>query len=598
MLTIQAMTMGAVGLWVVRCWLAKSYRLLWPPACWAVALFLIYAVVRYRMVLAEGGVEYIARVELIEVLIYGALFFVMVNNLSRQEATQLTSLTLFGLGTLLSMYAIFQFLTKSKWVLWSPQYEGYIGRGSATFMCPNHLAGFLEMLLPLTLAFTLTGRFKPTAKVFLAYSVLAIFAGIGVTLSRGGWTATGMALLVFFGLLLRRRGHRLTALVFLVLLLGAFGLFFKNLPFLQRRLNVVLNENQLSDARFRLWKPTVHMWQDHFWWGVGPAHFDARFRLYRPDDVQMRPLYAHNDYLNTLADWGLVGMVLIAAALVLLYWGVLQTWKFVRRSNDLAAKQSNRSAFVLGAAVALFAILVHSFVDFNMHLPANAILAITLMALLAGHCRFATERYWFKLSWVGKLTVTGLCLVFLGYLSEQGWRRGREYVLLDRAAKATELQPKLASLKAAYSIDPQNSETTYQLGETLRLASWQGFEGYQQLATEALQWFDKGIKLNQFDPYNYLRYGMCLHWLDRHGEAAHFFEKALSLDPRSYYMLGLMGWHCFQLEKYDEAKRWFEEAVYQAHWAPEYHSHKYETGVFYLDLIKRLNQAGAGQNRQ
>ena len=43
----------------------------------------------------------------------------------------------------------------------------------------------------------------------------------------------------------------------------------------------------------------------------------------------------------------------------------------------------------------MLAILIHSFMDFNMHIPANAMVAVTLMALLSCYLRFATDRYWF-----------------------------------------------------------------------------------------------------------------------------------------------------------------------------------------------------------
>jgi O-antigen ligase len=48
------------------------------------------------------------------------------------------------------------------------------------------------------------------------------------------------------------------------------------------------------------------MWKDHFWFGVGPAHFDERFRSYRPADfhLQLRPERAHNDYLNYAGGFG------------------------------------------------------------------------------------------------------------------------------------------------------------------------------------------------------------------------------------------------------------------------------------------------------
>ena len=69
------------------------------------------------------------------------------------------------------------------------------------------------------------------------------------------------------------------------------------------------------------------MWRDHVWFGVGPGHYDAYFRLYRPQSMQARPEYAHNDYLNTLADWGVVGCGILFAGLALLFTGVAKTWK-------------------------------------------------------------------------------------------------------------------------------------------------------------------------------------------------------------------------------------------------------------------------------
>ena len=54
----------------------------------------------------------------------------------------------------------------------------------------------------------------------------------------------------------------------------------------------------------------MKIWQANYWWGAGPAHFDHLFRIYRDPHVQARADRVHNDYLNTLADWGVVGAVL------------------------------------------------------------------------------------------------------------------------------------------------------------------------------------------------------------------------------------------------------------------------------------------------
>ena len=90
---------------------------------------------------------------------------------------------------------------------------------------------------------------------------------------------------------------------------------------------------------------------------------------------------------------------------------------------------------MLGASLGLAAILAHSAVDFNMHIPANAILAITLMALLSSHLRFATELLvGLEAAWEGPVA-SGWCwgVVFLGL---QGWRQAAEYVRLERAGRA------------------------------------------------------------------------------------------------------------------------------------------------------------------
>ena len=157
-----------------------------------------------------------------------------------------------------------------------------------------------------------------------------------------------------------------------------------------------------------MWGAAVRMWQDHFWWGVGPALYDYRFREYRPESLQTRPDRVHNDYLNLLADWGAAGGVIVLAGIVTFAAGLSKTWKRIRpKENDFDRVTSNRFAFLLGASAGLLALAVHSLVDFNLHIPANAILGVTLLALLSSNLRFATERYRLTLRIPVKMLVTG-----------------------------------------------------------------------------------------------------------------------------------------------------------------------------------------------
>ena len=254
-----------------------------------------------------------------------------------------------------------------------------------------------------------------------------------------------------------------------------------------------------------LWRAAIQVWQENVWWGVGPAHYDYRFRQFRPVEIQLRPYWAHNDYLNALAEWGVVGTTLVASAWVLLGLGVLKTWPAVRSSpRDLGPDRgSNKFALVIGASIGLAAILAHSVVDFNMHIPANAILAIALMALVSSCLRFATERYWVTVRTWGKLVASVVLLAGVVYLGQQGWHHATEYVWLKRAAGAPSFSPaQAACLKKAFAADPMNAETACAIGEAFRMQSSEGGDNYPQLAEQAIEWFDRSIKLNPWGVYS------------------------------------------------------------------------------------------------
>jgi len=555
-LVLEGLTLGVILLWGLRLWLSPRARLLWPPICWAVAAFAVYAIGRYR----TAEIEYVARQELIQTLVCAFLFFAILNNLHRQESTQTISLALIFLALGISGYAIGQFLTHSDhvWGFVTP----YTGRGCGTYICPNHLAGLLEMVLPLGMAYMLLSRVKTVTKVFIGYASLVILGGIAVSLSRGGWFATALMLLVFFTVLSFRRTHRLPSLVLLGLLLAAGAYLGPKSLSLQSRLEDMFPAGKISNQRFELWRPAVELWRENIWWGIGPAHFNYRFHEHRPADIQLEPDRVHNDILNTLVDWGIVGAAIVTAAWVLLYAGVFKTWRYVHGTlGDFGRKQSNKLAFVFGASLGLLAILFHSALDFNMHIPANAILAVALMALLTSHLRYATERYWITPGPWTKIIASVLLLAGLAYLGNQTCRAAREWVWLNRAAREPNYSPtQAAALKQAFAAEPMNPETAFTLGEVFRIQSWEGGDNYRELAQQAMEWYARGIKLNRFNGFNYLRYGMCLDWLGRHDEAGPYFNRADEHDPSGYYTAANIGWHFVQVQDYAAARSWLERS--------------------------------------
>jgi O-antigen ligase/Tfp pilus assembly protein PilF len=552
---------AVILLWGARLWLNPRPKLLWPPICWAVIAFTLYAIARY----ATADIEYVARQELMRILVYAFLFFAIINNLHRQEHVQVITLALVFLAMSISFYAVYQFLADSTRV-WHV-FTQYDHRASGTYICPNHLGGFLEMLLPLALAFSIASRLKPVSKIFLAYATFAMLAGIAATVSRGAWLATAFSLLVFFIVLLFHRSFRLPALLFLVLIVGATVVFMpRNYSFQARYKKLVVEGKLDDDLRFFMWEPALKVWQDNLWWGAGPAHFDYRFRQHRPEMVQLQPDRVHNDFLNALADWGLTGAALIASALVLLAIGIVKTWNAVRNTApDLSGKQtSNKFAFLLGGTIGLIAILVHSVVDFNMHIPANAMLAVTLMALLSSHLRFATESYWFAMGRWSRIAATVVLIAGAVYLGLQTTRRAREnywLALFYNHLPDAYSQAQVDVLKKAFAIDPKNFDTAYNIGEAYCRQSQEGGEDYKELAAKAMEWFERAMKLNPWDGYNYLRYGWCLDWTGRQSESQPYFSKAEQLDPNGYYTMFYIGKHFVELGDFAAARPWLERSL-------------------------------------
>jgi tetratricopeptide (TPR) repeat protein len=223
---------------------------------------------------------------------------------------------------------------------------------------------------------------------------------------------------------------------------------------------------------------------------------------------------------------------------------------------------SSRYAFYLGAVSGLFALAVHSLVDFNLHIPANVLAGVTLLALVASNLRFATERHWLRARLPVRLALTGALGVAMVYFAAQGWRRGGETYWLAQSENLPDFSPeRAAALQRALACEPQNFQTDYDIGECFRMQSLAGGNNYAAQAQSALNFYAQGTRLNPHDAYCPLRSGMCLDWLGRHAEAEPFYHAAETLDPNGNYVVANIGWHFVQTGDYAAARQWFTRAI-------------------------------------
>ena len=558
---LEAMSAIMLILWIVRMNLMKDPALFWPRLCWLLLLFVGYAHWQYF----SADVKYTARRELFRVLVYFVAFLVVLNQLNRQEHLRLIALTVFSVASLMAMVAIYQYVAHPKLIWGVPRAAAYLGRGSGTFINPNHLAGYLEMVLPLGVSLSIMGRFGPATRVTLGYFSGVILVGIGATLSRGGVVGCLVGLVGLGLWLIVRRHWWKRGLIFGIVLASiGWGIWQKSST-LQNRFNSLQGRTfEQADTRHFFWHAAWSMWRDHPWFGVGPGHFADRFREYRLFEAgtQVSPEYVHNDYLNTLADWGGVGFSVVMLMVIAVGITAARTWPALARISDLGSISSTRMALLAGASFGLLAIAVHSFVDFSLQIPANGLLAVTLMAVIVAHRRFVTDSDWIGLSKAMtafySIVILGLALALIG----SSVRGSREWWYLHSAADTRQSpQTQFDALIKAAAIEPANANTAYRLGEFLRAQSFEGEPGYELLAQRAMEWFHRAINANPHDAYSYLRYGMCLDWLGRHQESATYFRSAVELDPNGYFTSAVLGWHYYVIGEYGLAKMALEKSL-------------------------------------
>jgi tetratricopeptide (TPR) repeat protein len=94
-----------------------------------------------------------------------------------------------------------------------------------------------------------------------------------------------------------------------------------------------------------------------------------------------------------------------------------------------------------------------------------------------------------------------------------------------------------------------------------RVNGWQGNEGYQKHIENAMKWFEISMKLNPYNGYCFMHYGMCLDYLGRTAEAGAYFKTLEKLDPNGYFAVAHQGWHRVQLGDYAAAKGFFEKSL-------------------------------------
>jgi O-antigen ligase len=287
--------------------------------------------------------------------------------------------TLIVWGGALALYAIVQhFAGQGQYALLR---KFQLAQPFGTYVNRNHYAGFAVMLSPLALAF---GIFKGRGEDWRAFYGLAavlLVLSVMLTTSRGGVLAALCALTCFFAFVLReRRQTRQLALGAVVVIPAAIALGVAWMgvePLVSRFQADEAETYQMQQVgRFALWRNSLNIIRERPILGSGLGAYEIAYTRWDTSNGRYRVEESHNDYLQCLTDAGVVGGAL---ALIFIAW-LFKT--SLRRIQESDGARSPLNRFIrVGSLSGCVGMLVHSFFDFNLQIPANAVLFLFLVVL-------------------------------------------------------------------------------------------------------------------------------------------------------------------------------------------------------------------------
>ncbi len=505
-LWIELPLLGAVALLLV----VQGLRLALGPASGAprradaidlsVALFVLYAIARWM----TSPADYFSRIEALGVVAYAGVFFTCRHGMAnrRHGMALLYLLVILGVGETAFGYYLSR---HPDWFPFGPAEQPqlqYAPRWAGTYESPNPYACLLVMAIGAALAVGSFSKLAWPMRIIFFYVSILMMVGVMFSGSRGCWVALPAAICALVILGIRNGTMRWWVPVMGALaLVVVSGFLFSLSPVVRERLadakSLIAGGRLTADIRVQLVRDALRIAHDHPLFGAGPGTFVFIHPRYQGGTFALEAEPVRNDYLNCLDDYGLAGfglaMFFVAAA----------TLKFFS-SLRVDQRWQDRVLVVTGFA-AWVALLALSLVDFNLHVPANALLLFSLTGLALGRLNEEKERHWSTLSLapLGRWLGAGVVLLALVYGAEVTRTALSDWAYEEAIARQDEapVSDSIAAAEEALRYDPGNVQAMVFLGDSHRnyAALQKDSADREREERMALEAYRKALRANPID---------------------------------------------------------------------------------------------------
>ncbi len=523
------------------------------PAGWYLLPFLAYAAINAQWITPVrwlGWRDWMWWAQLI------AVFWVVLNGVRSPAPRRVLFFVLVALGVTAVVLACYQRFVRPDWLmLGRVQADQFVSRASGSFGIPNSLAALLLLLIPASGTLALGGGVS--AGMRLGWAAIGAFLvfGLVLTISRGAWLGLALALTAWPLASSRwswRRRIGLAAAVSASLVAFGAGLFFASASVRERLVNFVHDSGETT--RPIMWRAAWRLWRERPAVGSGAGSYNVLFEKYRPEQFLNEPQWAHNDYLNTLSDYGVIGFVLSFGAMAIIIWRSARHRQPPRDDRgDWLGAPATRAALVVG----LLAFALQLFVDFHFKIPALAMAFATLGALVVQRAwpsatsetmRPMLSRASLASGAMG-VALLALLLVVPHFRAEALRYRSRQAIDRlanlppDSAAYRAALIRARADLAQAVALDSSNAQTWAEVAYADSL--WAHVEPRETVAlgASAEAAANRALALSPVSGEFWIRRGVARdmqnHWL----EGGEDFARALELSPQTALAWYYYGYH-------------------------------------------------------
>jgi len=336
---------------------------------------------------------------------YVAAFGLALALMHSRERMRTVAIVIIATGLVQALLASFMHLAKLNHQVFFTEMN-HVNNAHGTFVNRNHLAGYLEICLALGIGMmiaTLKGgttrswkqRFREIAawllstRVLLRISLVVMVIALVMTRSRMGNAAFFSSMLIagVIGLATSRHATRSTVILLtslIVIDIFIAGTWFGVENVIKRYEETTIYrevqptggsqstggsvEERLEPGLF-----AMAMLKDYPVTGSGGGSFYTVFPKYRPGVISAYFDHAHNDYIQITTDTGVVGLGLLGLVVLSTFVVALRT--LYERRDPLCR------GIAFGATMGIISIMIHSWVDFNLQIPANAFTFVVLLAL-------------------------------------------------------------------------------------------------------------------------------------------------------------------------------------------------------------------------